>query len=179
MCKASSYLLILLILPTVLPTEGGAQSAAEPISIDAESTDTDLNTGKTILSGNVVIQRGHLEIRADRAVSTSGQTRVERLELTGDPVRWRDLLDSGEAIDGQARKVIYDVTTRTVTLLDQAVIVHPRGRVNGNELIYDLDTERLTGKRADGENIRWLIEPEALEGAGAEADEPGDDEPAS
>lgn len=173
MSKASCFLLILTLLPA---TELAAQAKPEPIHIDAENSETDLNSGKTILTGSVYIRRGDLEIRADRAVSTPGASRVEQLELTGDPVTWNNILESGEPVDGEARTVIYNVPARTVTLRDAAVIRHPRGRVNGNRLVYDLDTGRLTGERADGENVRWLIEPEALEDAGPAADDGRDDQ---
>lgn len=169
MLKALSGLLIPILLTAA---EASAQDTPPPVHFEAEYSETDVNTGNAVLRRNVVIERGDLALRADRAVATSDGERYRLFELTGTPVRWSDVLDSGEPIEGEARIVIYDVAARTITLRDAAVIRHPRGRVNGNELVYDLDTERLTGQRADGENVRWLIEPDALESA---REDTGDD----
>ena len=136
-----------------------ATSADEPaIHIDAERGGLDIRTGVYELFDNVVITRGELIVRADRARSFSdAQGDIERIELYGSPVTWRDVSDDGDEVHGQSEELIYDFVQNRITMNVDARIRNAQGAFSGASLVYDLDTQNLVG---DG-GVNLVIQPGA------------------
>ncbi len=156
-----------------------AEQSPEPIDIDADNGRIDGRTGTYHLSGNVRITRGQLIVRADEGQGhrSNGQE-MERIELSGSPTTWQDVLEDGEAIEGESDELIYDFVDGTITMLGNARIRNVQGRFSGSKLVYDLDTQSLVG---DG-GVSLTIEPATAESAARELQpedeqaEPEDDE---
>lgn len=158
----------------VLATAAEAQFEGR-VGIDAERASYDHERGATHLVDNVVITRGDLEVTADEAFSYRGDNGLQRVELFGDPVRWRALTEDGSETSGRADQVVYDLIARTVTLIGNAYIEEPRGTFSGDELVYNLDSQATEGRGG----IQMSIEPEAIENDDGDGknDGNGDDEP--
>ncbi|MDT8438206.1 MAG: lipopolysaccharide transport periplasmic protein LptA [Wenzhouxiangellaceae bacterium] len=131
-----------------------------PIIIDSDSGETDLRTGITRVRDNVTIQRGNMYVEADTGEVIREEGRISVVKLTGQPVRWRDRLDDGTAVSGESLTIHFDVIQNIVTLTGNARLVHERGEFNGDELVYNLDTENLVGRSNEGNRVRVIIEPE-------------------
>jgi len=143
-----------------------------PIIIDSDDGTYDHRSGVTRVSGNVTIQRGAMRVWADSGVLYQEDGRTRSVELTGQPVRWNDLLDDGTRVEGESSRVVYDVTENLITLTGNARLKHSRGEFTGDELVYDLDTENMAGRTTgDGNRVRVVIEPETVREAGAETDD--------
>lgn len=152
-----------------------AEQDEPDINVRADRGGLDVRTGASELLGNVVITRGELIVRADRALSFSDdQGEAERIELYGSPVTWRDRLEDGSEVHGESGELIYDFVRNRITMNTDARIRNPQGSFSGATLVYDLDTQNLDG---DG-GVNFVIRPGARDRAGRPAPprEPDDEE---
>ncbi|MDX1626037.1 MAG: lipopolysaccharide transport periplasmic protein LptA [Wenzhouxiangellaceae bacterium] len=138
----------------------GITVAEPPIIIDSESNEYDLRSGVTRFTNNVSIVRGEMEVDADSGMVMQEDGRITVVELEGDPTTWRDRLEDGSLVTGEALRIHYDVVGNIVTLTGNARITHAQGEFTGHELIYDLDTESLAGRSEGDGRVRVVIEPE-------------------
>ncbi len=136
-----------------------------PVNINADSSDTSISDGQTVLQGNVIITQCELEINADEAVIFTSDRQIKRVELTGDPVRVDQ--NSGELgkVNATADEVVYDVATAVMVFTGNAHIVHSQGEVNGEQIRYEILNDRFQGGGDDNKGriqIR-LDAPELLQ----------------
>lgn len=146
------------MIPILLigPTDLLRANDDERITIDARDSELEARTGITRLIGDVVITRGPMEVRADHGVVVYADNRLTEVELTGDPCTWKDRLEDGTEIFGEAQTIEFDIASNTVRFSGNAYVRHPQGDITGDVLTYNLDTETLSGTRT-----RHVIEPAA------------------
>jgi len=186
MRKRSIAPLILLLGASAGAAQESAPAGAEaaprpPIIIDSESNRYDMRAGVNRFEGNVTIARGPMRVNADEGTVRQADGRITEIELLGSPTTWRDRLDDGTLVEGEAERIHFDVIDNIVTLTGNARLEHERGEYTGDELTYDLDTESLAGRATgDGNRVRVILEPEAVDdgasaiaNAGEEAAETG------
>lgn len=177
------FIAALALLLTVDPSGARQPDAAEaadravepPIVIDSESSASDLRSGVTRFSGNVTITRGPMRVNADEGVVRQVDGEMTEIELTGDPTTWADTLEDGTVVTGRADRIHFDIVDNVVTLTGEALLQHEQGRYTGDELVYDLDTESLAGRGTNGNRVRVVIEPDAVDQGRDALDEPADD----
>ena len=133
-----------------------------PITINADSSSADFRSGIMRYNDNVSIQRGAMQVNADKGVAHQIDGRIALIELFGNPTTWRDRLDDGSIVDGRANRIEYDLIENVVTLTGDAHLEHEGGQFTGNQLIYDLDTESLAGRSSEGNQVRVVIEGETM-----------------
>lgn len=138
----------------------------ERIGIYAETSSFDNERGAMHLQENVRITRGSMEITADEGYGYRGENGWSRVELVGSPVEWEAITDEGGETTGRADEVVYDLTSRTITLIGNAYIEERRGNFSGERLVYDIESQATEGEGG----VRMEIEAEVV-------DEPGDGEP--
>lgn len=165
--------LAILGLTLLLPLAALATEPDPPIEIDSESGGFDVRTGAYWLEDNVRIVRGDLRVRADSGRSFTNEAgQPVRIELSGAPTTWQDVMDDGSEVNGRSREIIYDFLANTITMIGDANITNPQGAFSGSKLVYDLDTQNLVG---DG-GVRLVIEPAASTRT-RQQDPPEDSEP--
>gem|GEM_PF-1369511 len=135
---------------------------APPIIIDAEHTDYDLRAGITRFRQDVTIQRGAMLVNADEGRIFQREGEITVIELSGTPATWQDRLDDGKMVHGEAREIHYDVVENLLTLSGTARLRHDNVDWSGDRLVYDLDTESLSGSGSSGERARVVIEGDAM-----------------
>ena len=147
--------------------EAAGQAAEEtvvqpPIIIDSDTNQYDLRSGVTRFSDNVTIQRGAMLVNADEGVVHQEEGRITLVELFGSPTTWRDQLDDGSIVEGTAQRIEFQVIENVVTLTGNARLHHEQGEFTGNQLVYDLDTESLSGRGTDGNQARVVLEGDSM-----------------
>jgi lipopolysaccharide export system protein LptA len=109
----------------------------KPANVEADSVHADQVTGTNIAIGNVVITRGTLTIKADKAVVTSTPEGYMSAVLTSSPGKtatFRQKRDGGPDlwVEGQAERIEYDERTELVKLFSSAVVKQlENGRLTG------------------------------------------------
>jgi len=149
-------------------TGPGAQQApavapvAAPIVIDSVNNEYDLRNGLTRFYDDVSIERGNMKVSADEGVVRQADGEIASIELSGNPTTWEDRLEDGSLVQGEARRIHFDVQKNVVTLTVGARIRHEKGEFTGDKLIYDLDTENLVGRGSADNRARVVIDSEAM-----------------
>jgi lipopolysaccharide export system protein LptA len=151
-----------------------AQESATPveaIQIEADRMEYDDRRQVNVFSGNVVLVRGTLEIRAARLVLVQDTQGNARAEATGEPARFRQTREAtGETIEGSGRELRYDDASQELQLVDGARLrksVDGRlsDEVQGGRIVYRRDTDHLTVQGAPSEDaekpgrVRVIIQP--------------------
>jgi len=120
--------------------------------IDFNNAHIDEVTQTRTFTGNVVLTRGTLTIKADKAVLTESPEGYMAVTLTaapGQPATFRQKRDGGPDlwVEGQAQRIEYDERTELVKLFSNAVVKQLEGKrmtseVNGPFISYDNRTEQ-------------------------------------
>lgn len=160
--------LSLMLLAAVLPFDAHAKTSDrnQPMDVEADRTDAELgDDGEAILSGNVRITQGTLEVGSDRATIYRKGGEIDRVVLTGAPATLKQVADNGETMNAQARQIVYTLTSDIVVLTGGVVIEQPRGTLRGETIKYDLKTGRLDGG-GDGNRVKMRIMPKTTAAGG-------------
>lgn len=120
--------------------------------IDFSNAHIDEVTQTRTFTGNVVLTRGTLIIKADKAVlkeSPEGYMAVTLTAAPGQPATFRQKRDGGPDlwVEGQAQRIEYDERTELVKLFSNAIVKQLEGKrmtseVNGPFISYDNRTEQ-------------------------------------
>lgn len=120
--------------------------------IDFNNAHIDEVTQTRTFTGNVVLTRGTMIIKADKAVLTESPEGYMAVTLTaapGQPATFRQKRDGGPDlwVEGQAQRIEYDERTELVKLFSNAVVKQLEGKrmtseVNGPFISYDNRTEQ-------------------------------------
>ena len=101
--------------------------------------------------------KGHVKITVDTAVLEADSAvfmfdgkQLSRADLEGTPASFADMGSSQQKpVRGGARKISYDHVARTLQLSDNAWINKDQYEIQGCDLIYDFNVERVTSGVAD------------------------------
>ena len=107
--------------------------------IDFDSGDLNEVAGVRIVSGNVVLRRGTLELKADRAVIKESPEGYMSVTLTSDPGKvatFRQKRDGGPDlwIEGQAERIEYEDRDELVRLYTNAVVKELENKRLSNQI---------------------------------------------
>jgi lipopolysaccharide export system protein LptA len=183
-----------------MPVAAERADRGKPLEIEADrNLDVNLGSEVAVLTGNVLIRKGTLQIRADRVEVRTSQDgfRTAIAFGSGRPATFRQKRDApNEFIDGQADRLEYEERGDVVRFVNNAVVRRLRGTTVGDEVTGSLityDGTRETFKAsnapagsspatADSGRVRVTLMPR--EGSEAAADaarhaEPGASAPGS
>lgn len=162
---------LLLVMAAALATNAAWAKSTDrnqPMDLDANNTDcsVDNDSGPCIFSGNVHIVQGTLDIRAAKADVRRGGGDIQRVLLSGAPVRMTQETDSGSTINARASNVEYDMPKDTVVFTGNAEIDQPgRGTISGARIVYNMRTGQVqAGGGKQGGQIRTRILPKNAQG---------------
>lgn len=136
-------------LLSLTATAEKADSLKEAV-IGYDSLDVDEVTGTRILTGNVILTRGTLELKSDRALvkeTPEGYMSVTLTAANGKVATFRQKRDGGPNlwVEGQAERIEYDERTELMRLYSNAVI---------KELENSRMTNQVTGPFISYDNRR-------------------------
>ena len=171
--RAASLTTVLTLAAALAAAPAWAKSSDrnQPMDLTSNTQDCMLadDGGPCVFTGNVRIVQGTLDVRAAKADVRRGGGDIQRVVLTGSPVRLKQQLDDGGTIAATANTVDYDLQTETVVFTGNAEINQPgRGTLAGGRIVYNMATGRVQGGGQDGGQIRTRFLPK-----GAKADQGG------
>lgn len=164
-------LLALAAVAACAPAWAKSSDRSQPMDLTSNSNDCSVadEGGPCVFTGNVRIVQGTLDVRAAKADVRRGGGDIQKVILTGTPVRLKQDLDSGGSIDATANTVDYNLQTETVVFTGNVQIDQPgRGTMSGGRIVYNMATGRVQGGGDEGGQVRTRILPK-----GAKADQGG------
>jgi lipopolysaccharide export system protein LptA len=156
--------LSLMLLAVVLPFDASAKSSdrSQPMDVESDHADADVgDNGEAILTGNVMITQGTLQVGADKAVIHRQAGEISQVTLTGAPATLKQVNDDGETMTAHAAQIVYYTQNQDLIVLTGGVVIdQPRGTLRGETIKYDLKTGRLDGG-GDGARVKMRIMPKS------------------
>jgi lipopolysaccharide export system protein LptA len=150
-------MLLAAVVPAALQAKTTDRNA--PMDVEADRTDAMLgDDSDSVLTGNVRITQGTLEVGADKAVIHRKGGDIDQVVLNGAPATLKQVADNGEPMNASASQIVYTLTSDLVVLTGGVVIEQPRGTLRGETIKYDLKTGRLDGG-GDGSRVKMRIMP--------------------
>lgn len=148
--------LLLGALPAVITAQG---PVALPVEIVADSAQMDDRKGIGTYTGNVVVTRGDLTLRADRIIIYTEGRRPLRMEAEGNPVRAESPDINNQPRIATSSRMEYTFNDEILVLLNNARLQTSTEDARGERITYDLtqDTMRIEGTPT--ERVRITIQP--------------------
>lgn len=136
-----------------------------PVTLDSRNQAIDGKNKTSIFIDNVAIRQGSLELLADKVeVNAAKGAGKEVILATGQPASYKQRKDDGSMVEASANEIIYDVSTRTISLKGQALIMQDGVRVTGDSIVFDMSKEQILASTNDNsdESVRTVISPGAF-----------------
>jgi len=118
-----------------------------PVTINADTTKIDFRTGKRVLSGNVDITQGTLNIRADKIVLVYKGDEIDTATAYGKPVRFKQLPEGQkQMVHGEGITLELKQAKNLITLQQNAKITQGSNTITGKVIYYNTKTSKMTVK---------------------------------
>jgi lipopolysaccharide export system protein LptA len=139
------------------------QDREQPIQLEADRAELDQKSGVSIYEGNVVITQGSMRLAADKATVFTDNGVFQRIEATGQPVRWRyKPADDKDELFGTSRRMEYDATKNIITMTNSAKVIQNKDVFTGDRIDYDLTADLVKARGEDGRRIQITIQPRQI-----------------
>lgn len=116
------------------------------------------NNGQSVLTGNVTIAQGSLNVVAAKAVIDQVGGELSRAQMSGG-VTLKQVLDDGSPISVTSANVDYNLKTEVVVFTGNVVITQPRGTLNGQRVVYNMKTGQVESGGAGSGRVKMRILP--------------------
>lgn len=118
-----------------------------PVTINADTTNIDFRTGKRVLTGNVDITQGTLNIKADKVVLIYKGDDIDTATAYGKPVRFKQLPEGHtEVVRGEGKTLELKQAKDLITLKNNAKITQGTNTITGKVIYYNTKTSKMTVK---------------------------------
>jgi lipopolysaccharide export system protein LptA len=145
--------------------------------MDAESNQNSCilsDSGQCVMTGNVHITQGSLDIRATKAIIYRGGGDISRAVLSGSQVTLKQVMDDGTPMTATANGVDYNLQSEIVVFTGNVTIQQPRGSMSGERVVYNLKSGNVESGGGDASGrVHMRILPRNAAGA-APANKPAD-----
>jgi len=155
-----------LLIAVALPAAAEQADATKPIEIEANKMSADDARRTNVFEGNVVVNRGTLNIRADRIVVRQDKEGNQYATATGNPVRFKQRQDpkppdkEGVWMEGEAKRIELDDKAQKVELFDSARVNRGGDEVAGDYILVDQKSDFFTVTPGKGQGrVRATIQP--------------------
>jgi len=131
-------------------------------NVGSDSSDCVMDeAGPCVLTGNVTIEQGTMDIKASKADIRRGGGEIQSIKLSGSPVTMKQQNDDGGWVNATAMQVDYDLPKDTVVFTGNASIRQPgHGSIAGERIIYNMRTGQVqSGGAAGGGRVNMVFEP--------------------
>jgi lipopolysaccharide export system protein LptA len=124
-----------------------------PVATKSDTTSIDFRTGQRVLTGNVVVDQGTLQIRADKIVLDYKNDELDVATAYGNPVKFKQLPEGQtEYVHGEGKKLKLENQKDLITLTQKAKIKQKGSIITGKVIYYDLTSSKMTVKSDTSES---------------------------
>lgn len=162
--------LLLALLMAGVASTAAARSTDRSQPMDAEAnqnTCTLGDAGQCVMTGNVQINQGSLDISAAKATVFRSGGDISRALLSGSPVVLKQQMDDGTPMTAHASNVDYNLSTDVVIFTGDVVIQQPRGTMSGQRVVYNLKTGSVDSGGEGNGRVKMRIMPRNVQPAPA------------
>jgi len=143
-----------LTLTLILSLAAGPARALEsdndqPATIEADEVEFDFRTGERTYTGDVVVVQGTLRITGDKMVIQYDQDseQIETATSWGSPATFKQRPEGKDGdVYGEGKTIVMNQIENKLTLIEDASMTQAGNTANGNEIVYDMSTDKMTVK---------------------------------
>jgi len=153
---------ILLLAMLSLAGSAFARTSDRNQPMDAESDQNSCilsDAGQCVMTGNVRITQGSLDITAAKAVIYRANGDISRAVLTGGPAVLKQQMDDGTPMTAHAGNVDYNLRTEIVVFTGDVQLDQPRGSMSGQRVVYNLKTGAIDSGGEGNGRVKMRILP--------------------
>ena len=156
----------LLLLPLLVAFAGAADARSsdrnQPMELLSSTNSCTLgDSGTCVLTGDVRITQGTLDISAAKATIYRGGGDISRAVLSGAPVVLKQTMDDGTPMTARATGVDYNLQTEVVVFTGDVSLQQPRGSMSGARVVYNLKTGSVESGGQGSGRVRMTILPKS------------------
>ncbi|MEO6155532.1 MAG: lipopolysaccharide transport periplasmic protein LptA [Thermomonas sp.] len=141
----------------------------QPMDIEASHQVCGFGANDTcILTGNVIISQGSLNVVAAKAIIEQIGGAPSRALLSGG-VSLRQAMDDGNQINAKSSNVDYNLRTEVVVFTGNVDIVQQRGTLNGQRVVYNMKTGQVESGGDGNGRVKMRILPKSAQGKSVQA----------
>lgn len=151
--KTTQRYIALLILALICagPVYALQSDREQPAIIEADEVELDFNTGERIYKGNVVVEQGTLLIKGDKMIVKYKEDKMETATAWGNPASFKQRPDGKDQdVLGKGSVIVLNQINNTLTLTTNASLKQGPDWANGEIIIYNMDTDKMTIKSTGG-----------------------------
>ncbi len=155
-----------LLVAVALPAAAEQADSTKPIEIEANKMSADDARRTNVFEGNVIVNRGTMNIRADRIVVRQDKEGNQYATATGNPVRFKQRQDpkppekEGVWMEGEAKRIELDDKAQKVELFESARVNRGGDEVAGDYILVDQKSDFFTVTPGKGQGrVRATIQP--------------------
>ncbi|CAG21559.1 lipopolysaccharide transport periplasmic protein LptA [Photobacterium profundum] len=154
----------LLFLCLSTPSWALSNDTEQPIYIDSDNQELDIQKNIVTFTGNVILRQGSIDIRADKVVITrpNGQDGQETIDAYGKPATFHQIMDDGKPIDGASLKMRYETAIDFLKMTDEAILIQEGSEIQGNVITYKIDEQRLVAESGKTKRVTTILQPKNL-----------------
>jgi lipopolysaccharide export system protein LptA len=153
----------LLLLAGCLPAAALEDDERQPLYLEADTAELEDAKAESVYTGNVVVQQGSLQIRADEVtVRHREDRRPEHIIAVGKPATYsQDLEGEERPVQAEALRMEYDAEKDEITLIGEAVVYQGKDTFRNDRIVYDRANARVkAGAEVQGkERVKILLHP--------------------
>jgi lipopolysaccharide export system protein LptA len=132
----------------------------QPMDAEANQNSCTLgDAGQCVMTGNVAINQGSLDIHAAKATIFRSGGDISRAVLSGSPVLLKQQMDDGTLMNARASNVDYNLSNDIVVFTGDVVIQQPRGTMSGQRVVYNLKTGAIDSGGEGNGRVKMRILP--------------------
>lgn len=163
--------LLVCVLAACLAAGARAASPTPTLVIESDrfvtTLDKNADKSRTTYTGNVFITRGNLEMRGHQAVVYTSRRDLDKIVVTGTPVRFTWNPENARTVHGHALVVRYFAADNVVVLERRARLTRADRIFTAAHIRYDLDTRIVKAHGSRDERVHVVIPPASGTAAGS------------
>lgn len=135
----------------------------QPIYIDSDSQQLDMNTNTVVFSGNVYLRQGSIRLNAQKIVVTrpEGKVNSETIDAYGYPATFSQLMDDGNTIKGQAYDLRYEVNRSMLIMSKKATLTQgEENKIEGQKITYNISKQLLVAEGDTKNRVTTVLNPQ-------------------
>jgi lipopolysaccharide export system protein LptA len=154
----------LLFLCLSTPSWALSNDTEQPIYIDSDNQELDIQKNIVTFTGNVILRQGSIDIRADKVVITrpNGQDGQETIDAYGKPATFHQIMDDGKPIDGASLKMRYETAIDFLKMTDEAILIQEGSEIQGKVITYKIDEQKLVAESGNKKRVTTILQPKNL-----------------
>ncbi|GLS92189.1 lipopolysaccharide export system protein LptA [Psychromonas marina] len=138
----------------------------QPINVSSVSQHAQMKSNTVTFNEDVLLTQGTIKITGDKLTVIRGKKANHEIMIAeGKVATFYQLQDDGKPFDAEANTIHYDVANAKITLTGNAQVKQLDSQINGEKIIYLLETEELTveSDKAGQQRVKTVFLPAQFE----------------